>query len=81
MARMSVLGERADSTGPAEVEPRCPRGADACSGTMRGTGKTTTVPAWGYDTLALLRCPLCGEHAWYRQRLAFEPLPADLEVQ
>lgn len=93
MARVSVLGERPESVGGPSTAQMCPREAASlrmerpkgeeravvCTGAMRTTGQTMTAPAWGHDLLALLRCDVCGERAWYRQVVAYEELPGDVE--
>ena len=78
MPRTSIISDRPAGTGPPTVEPRCV--ADGCDGLMLPTTQTMGIPAWGHDTIALLRCASCGERAWFRQLRAFEPLPLDLEV-
>jgi hypothetical protein len=63
------------ATGAKGKKPKVP----LCHGVMRPTGQTMVVPAWQHDSLAFLRCTVCGERAWYRQVLAYQPLP-DIEM-
>ena len=73
MIRLSV--ERVVGLEKPCCDPPCPE--DQCEGNMEPLGLTESQMFNG--TMRLMRCKECGKKRWYREHMAYELLPDNLE--